>query len=315
MTPLVIIAGPTAVGKTSLSIKLAKKINAEIVSADSMQVYLGMDIGSAKITKEEMEGIPHHLIDILDPREEFSVADFKEAAKKAVEDIYSRGKIPMLVGGTGFYIQSLLYDVDFDESQGKVSSYREELEKKYDELGADAMFEELRKVDPDYCEIIHKNDKKRVVRALEFYHDTNTPISKHNFDEMKKEPAYNASFFVLNDDREKIYDRINKRVDIMLKDGLVDEVKKLKEKGLTKEDVSMHGLGYKEILMYLDNEISIDEAVYMIKRDSRHFAKRQLTWFKRERNVTWVNINEFDYDKEKILGFLCEELRKKNIII
>jgi tRNA dimethylallyltransferase len=315
MTPLVIIAGPTAVGKSALSIDLAKRINAEIISADSMQVYKGMDIGSAKITKEEMQGVPHHLIDILDPTKDFSVADFKDLAKKAASDIYKRGKIPMLVGGTGFYIQSLLYDVDFDESSGKVSSYRETLEKEYDELGPDAMFERLKQVDPDYCEIIHKNDKKRVVRALEFYLDTKTPISKHNVTEMQKEPVYNAGFFVLTDDREKIYKRINERVDVMVKSGLVDEVMKLKDLGLTKEDVSMHGLGYKEILMYLDNEISLDEAIYMIKRDSRHFAKRQLTWFKRERNVTWVSIDKFDYNKEKILDFICEELRNKNIII
>ena len=315
MTPLVIIAGPTAVGKSALSIDLAKRINAEIISADSMQVYKGMDIGSAKITKEEMQGVPHHLIDILDPTKDFSVADFKDLAKKAASDIYKRGKIPMLVGGTGFYIQSLLYDIDFDESSGKVSSYRETLEKEYDELGPDAMFERLKNVDPDYCEIIHKNDKKRVVRALEFYLDTKTPISKHNVTEMQKEPVYNAGFFVLTDDREKIYKRINERVDVMVKSGLVDEVRKLKCLGLTKEDVSMHGLGYKEILMYLDNEISLDEAIYMIKRDSRHFAKRQLTWFKRERNVTWVSIDKFDYNKEKILDFISEELRNKNIII
>ena len=215
----------------------------------------------------------------------------------------------MLVGGTGFYIQSLLYDVDFDESNGKVSLCRETLEKEYDELGPDVMFERLKEVDPDYCEIIHKNDKKRVVRALEFYLDTKTPISKHNNLEMQKEPVYNTGFFVLTDDREKIYKRINERVDVMVKSGLVDEVKRLKDLGLTKENVSMHGLGYKEILMYLDNEISLDEAVYMIKRDSRHFAKRQLTWFRRYDDMRWFNVSEYD-SEDQCFEDMLEWLRR-----
>ena len=298
--PLVIIAGPTAVGKSDFAIELAKRINGEIISADSMQVYKGMDIGSAKVTPEEMQGIRHYLIDILDPKDEFSVAVFKEYAKKAIEEIVSHGKIPIIAGGTGFYIQALLYDIDFTESLGENPEYRSFLCHEYEEKGADYLFEQLKKVDPDTAEIIHKNDEKRVVRALEFYHETGKPISVHNKEQYEKTSNYNFAYFVLNDYREKIYSKIDERVDIMVEKGLVKEVEMLKDKGMTIKDVSMQGLGYKEILMYLSGDISLKEAIYRIKRDSRHFAKRQLTWFKRERDVIWLNRYDYDYDLSKL---------------
>ncbi|MBR6308110.1 MAG: tRNA (adenosine(37)-N6)-dimethylallyltransferase MiaA [Lachnospiraceae bacterium] len=312
--PLVIIAGPTAVGKSDFAIELAKRINGEIISADSMQVYKGMDIGSAKVTPEEMQGIRHYLIDILDPKDEFSVAVFKEYAKKAIEEIVSHGKIPIIAGGTGFYIQALLYDIDFTESLGENPEYRSFLCHEYEEKGADYLFEQLKKVDPDTAEIIHKNDEKRVVRALEFYHETGKPISVHNKEQYEKTSNYNFAYFVLNDYREKIYSKIDERVDIMVEKGLVKEVEMLKDKGMTIKDVSMQGLGYKEILMYLSGDISLKEAIYRIKRDSRHFAKRQLTWFKRERDVIWLNRYDYDYDLSKLLDASIGVLKDKSIV-
>lgn len=314
LKPLIIIAGPTAVGKSNLAVELALKIGGEIISADSMQVYRGMDIGSAKITTEEMKGVKHYLIDDFDPKENFDVTVFQKKATNAIDEIIKKGKVPIIAGGTGFYIQSVLYGIDFTESEGSESEFRKELESQYDEKGPEAMFEILKKVDPVTAGIIHQNDRKRVLRALEFFYETNRPISEHNLEEHNKESVYNSAYFVLNDEREKVYDRINLRVDKMLEKGLVKEVEALKDKGLVKTDVSMQGLGYKEILMYLDNEISLDEAVYRIKRDSRHFAKRQITWFKREKDVIWLNKPDFRYDDEKILQFMMECLKKQNII-
>ncbi|MCR4678327.1 MAG: tRNA (adenosine(37)-N6)-dimethylallyltransferase MiaA [Lachnospiraceae bacterium] len=312
--PLVIIAGPTAVGKSDFAIELAKRINGEIISADSMQVYKGMDIGSAKVMPEEMQGIKHYLIDILDPKDEFSVAVFKDYAQKAIKEITDNGKIPIVAGGTGFYIQALLYDIDFSESIGENPKYRSFLLKEYDEKGADYLFDKLREVDPETAGIIHKNDEKRVVRALEFYHETGKPISVHNKEQYDKKSNYNFAYFVLNDYRETIYKKIDARVDIMAEKGLVSEVERLKAEGMTITDVSMQGLGYKEILLYLNGEISLDEAIYRIKRDSRHFAKRQITWFKRERDVIWLNKYEFDYDAEKLMEYTCGVLKDKSII-
>ena len=307
MNPLIIIAGPTAVGKSDMAVKLANRINGEIISADSMQVYRGMDIGSAKITKEEMGGIRHHLIDILDPSEEFNVVLFKEFAKKAIEDIRSRDKIPIVVGGTGFYIQALLYDIDFSESEGFDEEYRKELEKIKKEKGIEALFEMLRSVDPKTCEVIHMNNTKRVYRALEYFHETGKTMSEHNAKQHEKEAFYDFKYFVLTDDREVLYSRIDKRVDLMIEKGLLNEVKVLKDKGYVKTQVSMQGLGYKEILSYLDGELSLDEAVYIIKRDSRHFAKRQLTWFKRERDVIWINKSDYERNDGRILDYLITE--------
>ncbi|MBR5994666.1 MAG: tRNA (adenosine(37)-N6)-dimethylallyltransferase MiaA [Lachnospiraceae bacterium] len=312
--PLVIIAGPTAVGKSDFAIELAKRINGEIISADSMQVYKGMDIGSAKVMPEEMQGIKHYLIDILNPKDEFSVAVFKDYAQKAIKEITDRGKIPIVAGGTGFYIQALLYDIDFSESIGENPEYRSFLLKEYDEKGADYLFDKLREVDPETAGIIHKNDEKRVVRALEFFHETGKPISVHNKEQYEKQSDYNFAYFVLNDHRETIYKKIDARVDIMVEKGLVAEVERLKDAGMTITDVSMQGLGYKEILLYLNGEISLDEAIYRIKRDSRHFAKRQITWFKRERDVIWLNKYEFDYDTDKLMEYACEVLKDKSII-
>ena len=311
--PMVVLAGPTAVGKTRLSIELAKRINGEIISADSMQVYKYMDIGSAKITQEEMQGVPHHLIDILEPHEEFNVVIFQKYCKECLRGIYERGHVPIVTGGTGFYIQALLRDIDFTEND-EDKSYRTYLEGLALDKGAEFLHKMLMECDPVSAEEIHANNVKRVIRALEFYKLTGTPISVHNVREKQKGNAYNACYFVLNDLRERLYANIDRRVDIMLENGLLDEVKRLKEMGYTRNMVSMQGLGYKEILDHLDGKISLEEAVYILKRDTRHFAKRQLTWFKREDAVVWVNKNEMDYDDERILAFMLEQLKDRGIM-
>ena len=305
--PLIILTGPTAVGKTSASIGLAKSLGCEIISADSMQVYKYMDIGSAKIMPDEMQGVPHYLVDELLPGDEFSVVRFQQMAKAAMEKIYANGHIPLVVGGTGFYIQALLYDIDFTESDSD-ASYRSELECYADEHGVNALHEKLRAIDPESADSIHANNVKRVIRALEYYHLTGEKISVHNAREREKESPYDYRYFVLNDKRDHLYRRIDLRVDQMMKEGLLQEVKRLKEMGYHRGMVSMQGLGYKEILSYLDGEISLDEAVYEIKRDTRHFAKRQITWFKRERDVIWVNKDEYGYDEKKILNSMMAEL-------
>ena len=306
--PLIILTGPTAVGKTKASIGLAKALNGEIISADSMQVYKYMDIGSAKIRPEEMQGIMHYLIDELEPDEEFHVVRFQQMAKDAMEAIYAKGKIPIVVGGTGFYIQALLYDIDFTESN-EDNAYRQELEQLASEKGAEHLHDMLRKVDPVSANTIHANNVKRVIRALEFYQQTGEKISEHNEQERAKESPYDFCYFVLNDDREKLYERINLRIDQMLEEGLVEEVQSLKDKGYTRDMVSMQGLGYKEILDYLNGELSLEEAVYILKRDTRHFAKRQLTWFKREKEVIWVEKQAFSYDNQKILQFMMRKMQ------
>lgn len=303
--PLVVLTGPTAVGKTDASIGLAKALGGEIISADSMQVYQYMDIGSAKIRPEEMEGIPHFLVDELKPWEEFHVVRFQQMAKAAMEGIYARGHIPIVVGGTGFYIQALLYDIDFSENDGD-DSYRRELEQAAGRQGKTALHERLRAVDPASALQIHENNVKRVIRALEFYHQTGQRISEHNERERQKESPYRFVYFVLNDDRKRLYDRIDRRVDRMLEDGLVDEVAALRDMGCKRDMVSMQGLGYKEIFAYLDGELSLEEAIYRLKRDTRHFAKRQITWFKREREVIWINKDEYGYDEDRIL---CDMIR------
>lgn len=304
--PLLILTGPTAVGKTELSVKLAKAVNGAIISADSMQVYKGMDIGSAKISKAEMQGIPHYLIDILDPGEAFHVVRFQEMAKEALQEIYANGQIPIVVGGTGFYIQALLYDIDFT-SQKEDTALREHYERLAKEKGAAYLHEMLKQADPVSAKLIHRNNIKRVIRALEFYEKTGTPISAHNEQEHQKESPYDFRYFVLTDDRAKLYERIEKRIDQMLSSGLIDEVKALRDKGYHRGMVSMQGLGYKEILSWLDGEITYDEAVYILKRDTRHFAKRQLTWFRREREVILINKPDFSYDEDRILAFLLEQ--------
>lgn len=310
--PLIILAGPTAVGKTDLSINLAKKINGAIISADSMQVYKYMDIGSAKVTKEEMQGVKHYLIDELDPSEEFNIVRFKEMALKALDEIYANGQIPIVAGGTGFYIQALLYDIDFTKEDAD-TTYRTQLEQFAKEHGNHALHEKLKDIDLISYNTIHENNVKRVIRALEFYKLNNYPISEHNAKEKEKTSPYNFVYFVLNDDRDNLYKRIDLRVDIMVKKGLVEEVKKLKNMGYNKDMVSMQGIGYKEILRYLEGEYSLDDAIYIVKRDSRHFAKRQLTWLRREKDVTWVEKDKFNYDEDAIMDYVLEILHQKNI--
>lgn len=311
--PMVILTGPTAVGKTALSIELAKQIGGSIISADSMQVYKYMDIGSAKIRREEMCGIKHYLIDTLEPSEEFHVVRFQELAKQCLEEIYREQKIPIVVGGTGFYIQALLYDIDFTE-QACDEAYRRELEQLLSEKGPQYLHDMLRKVDEKSAETIHANNSKRVIRALEFYHLSGRKISEHNEKERQKESPYQYAYFVLTDERSRIYERIDQRVDKMTEQGLVEEVRNLKKMGCHRGMVSMQGLGYKEILDYLEGELTLDEAIYIIKRETRHFAKRQLTWFKRERDVIWLNKEKYGDKDEELLAEILRVLSEKRII-
>lgn len=313
MNKLVILTGPTAVGKTHLSIQLAKKINGEIISADSIQVYKGMDIGSAKITKEETDGIPHHLIDILEPKEEFNVHIFKKLATKAINDISSRGKIPIIVGGTGFYIQAVLYDINFDDTETDYE-YREYLEQLAKDKGNAFLHDMLKEVDHESAAAIHCNNLKRVIRALEYYKQTGKKISEHNEKERENKSPYNFAYFVLNDKRDKLYNRINQRVDIMFDNGLLKEMETLIAKGYTRDLVSMQGIGYKELFNYFDGKTSLDETKELIKKNTRHFAKRQLTWFRREKDVTMLNIDEFNYDRLKVLNEMLIFLKNKEII-
>lgn len=310
--PLIILTGPTAVGKTSLSIGLAKAVNGEIISADSMQVYKEMDIGTAKITPEEMQDVPHYLIDEFMPDEEFNVAKFKQYADKYIQMIYEHGHIPILVGGTGFYIQAVLNNIDFEKNDGD-NAYRKELQELAEVKGNAYLYEMLKKVDPKSTETIHENNVKRVIRALEFYHQTGKRISEHNEQERKKESPYQFAYFVLTDDRDILYDRINKRVDLMMEQGLLEEVSALRNKGYTSDMVSMQGIGYKEMMEYLNGMCSYENAIDKLKQNTRHFAKRQLTWFKREREVIWVNKKEFGRNETLILQYMLEKLKEKQI--
>lgn len=311
--PLIVLTGPTAVGKTSLSISLAKAVNGEIISADSMQVYKGMDIGSAKIREEEMQGVTHYLVDILEPEEEFHIVKFQELAKAAMEEIYAKGKIPILVGGTGFYIQAVTRDIDFTQAEQE-TSYREELEQLAKEKGAEYLHEKLREVDPKSAENIHANNVKRVIRALEFYHQNGTPISEHNEEQKQQTSPYNLAYFVLTAPREILYERIDRRVDQMMEEGLLEEVKSLGERGCHRGMVSMQGLGYKEILAYLDGEYPLEEAVRILKRDTRHFAKRQLTWLRREQDVIWVDKEQFHWNEAEILEYMMSVLKERDLL-
>lgn len=311
--PCIILTGPTAVGKTKLSISLAKAIHGEIISADSMQVYRYMNIGSAKISKDEMQGIPHFLIDEISPDEEFNVVKFQSYAKSYMSGIYQRGHIPILVGGTGFYIQSVLYDVDFIDNEEN-STIRAQLQQYLEKNGCEALHKRLALADPVSAEAIHPNNSKRIIRALEFYQLTGKKISEHNQEQRKKESPYNFIYFVLNDNRNILYQRIDERVDNMIENGLVEEVQCLKQRGYTRDMVSMQGLGYKEILDYLDGMISMEEAIYRIKRDTRHFAKRQITWFNREEDVCWVNKPDFAYNEIQILQFMMDKINNQGLL-
>jgi tRNA dimethylallyltransferase len=311
--PLVIISGPTASGKSALSIKLAKLIDGEIISADSMQVYKGMDIGSAKISNEEMCGIKHYLIDVLDPKEDFNIFYFKEETKKAFDIIRKKGKIPIIVGGTGFYIQGFLYDINFTESEGENTALRDELSEIADKKGAGVLHDILKDLDPKAALAIHENNIKRVIRAIEFYKETGKSITEHNEEMHKQSSPYNFAYFCLTRDRKKLYAGIDRRVDQMIEAGLVDEVKRLKENGLSRDNHSMLGLGYKEILDYLDGKITLEDAIYIIKRDTRHFAKKQLTWSRREKDVITIDRDDYSSDEE-ILSFIIDTLKNKEIL-
>ena len=289
--PLIILTGPTAVGKTALSIELAKDLNAEIISADSMQIYEYMDVGSAKVTKDEMEGVVHHMIDEVKPDFPFSVSEFQSRANKYIKEIDEKGKTVLVTGGTGLYLNSLIYNMDFAKSNSN-SKLREELEKELEENGIDYMHEKLKSLDEDAASRIHKNNTKRVIRALEVCLD-GKKMQDFSTD-LRYNENYEPIIIVLNRDREILYDRINKRVDIMMENNLVDEVKNLLNMGYSKDLISMQGIGYKEIIKYLEGEYSLDEAVEIIKRDSRRYAKRQITWFKRYKESKWFDLGNYD---------------------
>lgn len=315
--PLIVLTGPTAVGKTKLSIELAKAVNAEIISADSMQVYKGMDIGTAKINAQEMEGIKHHLIDCLEPYEEFNVVLFQKMAKAAMEEIYAKGKIPIIVGGTGFYIQALLYDIDFEadnKDESVDTGYRKYLYALAEEKGNEFVHNMLKEVDEAAAKAIHMNNTKRVIRALEYYKQTGNKISEHNETQSAKKSPYNYLYFVLNDDREVLYKRIDRRVDMMFEAGLVAEMEKLVKAGLTKDMVSMQGIGYKELFGLFTGEYDEERAKYLIKLDTRHFAKRQLTWFRRESDVNWINYKDFNNSADDMLNYMMDRSKGIGII-
>lgn len=297
--PLIILTGPTAVGKTESSILLAKKINGEIISVDSMQVYKKMDIGTAKIKPTEMMGITHHMIDVWEPDFDGNVFDFKTEVNACLKKIYDKNKVPILVGGTGFYLQAILYDVQFTNEHAD-NKIRKDLENKLQEKGVDFIYDLLESIDPEYAKTTHKNNTKRVIRALEYYYETDELFSEHNKKEAMRKSPYDFKYFCLTLDRKTLYERIDYRVDQMIENGLIDEVKNLLECGYSKDLVSMQGLGYKEIVRYLNGEISKEEAIYILKRDTRHFAKRQLTWFKREKDVIFIDKNAFKTTNELV---------------
>lgn len=304
---LLIIAGPTAIGKTSLSIKLAKALNGEIISTDSMQIYKYMDIGSAKISKDEMDGVIHHMIDVVDPKDPVSVADYKEKADKAIQDILSRNKLPILVGGTGLYINALTCNMNFTEAN-KDENYRSELESLAEEKGNEFIHNMLKDIDPISYNEIHYNNRKRVIRALEVYKLTNKPFSSFNLGEEIYNGPYEVKYYVLDMNREALYDRINLRVDIMMKNGLLEECIKLREMGYNSSMQSMQGIGYKEMFYYLDNKITLDDAIEMIKKGSRNYAKRQLTWFRRDPRA--IFINKDNLSEEEIFNKILLDYKK-----
>ena len=310
MTKLVIINGPTAVGKSAVAVEFSKLAGAEIISADSMQVYKGMDIGTAKITREEMQGIPHHLIDIIEPDEDFSVLKFKELAKRKIDEITSRGNIPVICGGTGFYIQAVLYDVDFsgydDELEAQI---RERLEEELENKGSLYLFERLKSVDPEYAAVIHPNNTRRLLHSLEFYELTGKKMSEHNREQNEKTSPYDFHYFCLNSDRDKIYKRIGQRVDRMIEDGLEGEVRRLLDMGYGRDLQSMLGIGYKEMADYLYGDITFDEAVNNIKKETRHYAKKQLTWLKREKDVKMIDMDSFA-DSKAAASHIYREVMK-----
>jgi len=308
MDKVMVIAGPTASGKTDLAVELALMIDGEIISADSMQIYRGMDIGTAKPTLEERRGIPHHLIDIVDPDEEYSVAQFKEDALACISDIVKRGKTPIVAGGTGLYINSLIYNITFSETVSDWE-YREKLKKLAEEQGPLVLYEYLKKVDPKSAEMIHPNNVKRVIRALEVYETTGIPISEHKEASRNDPPLYRFLVYGLQIERKKLYQRIDQRVDIMMEKGLYDEVKGLLDRGYSPDLVSLQGIGYKEIIDAIKGKCSLSEATDIIKKNTRHLAKRQITWFKKTEGLMWIEYS--DANTWAILKFLADNLNNE----
>ena len=294
---LFILAGPTAVGKTDISIKIAQKLNGEIISADSMQIYKYMDVGSAKVTSGEMKGIPHHMIDIVEPDQSFNVSEYKKLAEEKIGEIYSRNRLPMVVGGTGLYINSLICSYDFTEAETD-QEYRSYLMALAESKGKGYVHGMLKDVDCGSYERLYPNDLKRVIRALEVYKLTGVTITEYNSKRREYVSPYNLEYYVLTMDRAALYNRINLRVDLMIKNGLIEEVESLKGRGYNDGMQSMKGIGYKEILYYLDGKITLEEAVELIKKGSRNYAKRQLTWFRKDLRVRWINKDQFESDDE-----------------
>ncbi len=285
---IICIVGPTASGKTALSIKLAKALSGEIISGDSMQIYKGMDIGTAKPTTDEMDGVVHHMLSIISPWESYSAARYVEDASAIADDILSRGKIPIVVGGTGLYIDSLVKGRQFAKNEEDLS-LRRELFELYEKSGADAVYDILKELDPVRAEQIHKNNVKRVIRAIEVFKTTGKTISEHDEESKKEPPKYDAAYVgILYENREELYERINLRVDMMVKDGLLDEVKALLDGGVSPDSTAMQAIGYKELTAYFENKKTLDEALEDIKASSRKYAKRQMTWFKRNESIKWV---------------------------
>ncbi|HHZ01856.1 MAG TPA: tRNA (adenosine(37)-N6)-dimethylallyltransferase MiaA [Tissierellia bacterium] len=308
---IIVIVGPTAVGKTYVSVELAKKLNTEIISADSMQIYRGMDVGTAKITEEEKQGIKHHMIDLVNPDEDYSVSDFKRDAEEIIDRLLIEGKIPIVVGGSGLYINSLIYDLDFGKAKSdeKIRKYYYSY---YKEHGEDALYEKLLKIDPESAKKIHKNNVKRVIRALEVFHLTGKKFSQLSTNIRKGSSKYNCIIIGLSMERELLYERINERVDEMLSQGLVEEVSNLLEKGYSKNLVSMRGIGYKEIVEYLEGTMDFEEAVNILKRNTRRFAKRQYTWFLKDKNIKWFsmdNLDEIDKTLNRIYKYICSTIQ------
>jgi len=293
LLPLIVIVGPTAVGKTDVGIEVARRVNGEVISGDSMQVYKYMDIGTAKPTEAEMAGIPHHMIDIVDPDEEFNVARFQEMVGYHIHNINERGKVPILVGGTGLYVRAVLDHYDFSPP-GESLSQRKELMDLAALKGNQCLAEMLREVDPEAAGRIHPNDTRRLVRALEVYRTTGKPISSFQYVSETSPPKYNLGYFGLTMEREKLYNRIEQRVDKMMAGGLIDEVKGLVEKGYGPQSTAMQALGYKEIIDYLEGLCTMEEAVELIKRNTRRFAKRQLTWFRRDKRIRWIEVQNYE---------------------
>lgn len=296
---LLVIIGPTAVGKTKLSIEMAKQFNGEIISGDSMQIYRGMDIGTAKVTKDEMEGVPHHLIDIKEPFEGFSVAEFQLLVRKKIREIAEKGKLPIIVGGTGLYIQSVIYDYQFSDVPGD-EAFRSQLEKRSREIGNDALYKELLAVDPESASQIHPNNVRRVIRALEIFHLTRKTMSEYQRDQ-QPDLLYNTALVGLMMERDRLYERINSRVHMMVEEGLVEEVKSLYQQDDLRGCQSIQAIGYKEIYEYLDGKISLQEAIEKLKQNSRRYAKRQLTWFRNKMDVEWFDMTNVEHFSKKMM--------------